>query len=147
MKLIFTTIILLCLSAYGHAQTKNTSNESFVRVSFTGLHCNGKNGLCALGSTDKQQSNASLALNDTGTISLVIYRNMLDDSDIEILFGKPFEEKFRTQQISFDVGKEFLMSPKMQRDLNMMSLKNRIVLGSYPIDITNDHYIITFNME
>ena len=147
MKLLYTTIILLCLSPFGHAQTKTASNESFVSLSFTGLHCDGKNGLCALEPSAKQLANATLIYNENGTLFLFINREQLNAMETETFFGRAYDEDFRALPITFEVGKEFILGAKILQELKMNSVKNKIVLDNYPIQITDSHYIITLNLE
>tara|TARA_R110002072_G_scaffold103137_1_gene226369 strand:- start:20855 stop:21289 length:435 start_codon:yes stop_codon:yes gene_type:complete len=144
MKPFFVTI-LLCIGTICIAQQPNSIS---VNASFNGFHCDGKHGLCSIDNENNRTvANSSLLLINENTLSFTVHRSKLSEKDFQNIFNTTSSLWEKSKEYEFEIPERI---PLNQSIINRLQSKHSSLFispGTYPIKVTNDLFIITFNLE
>ncbi|MDX1462287.1 MAG: hypothetical protein R3359_04455 [Marinirhabdus sp.] len=138
-KSIFTLLAIFIV-----AQLSSQNEQLNVTSNFNGFHCDGKPGLCTIDPAQRSMdSNSTLTFNSNVSVTLCINRNKLSDLEFFNLFS--FERPLLDTKKSyhFDVPADLQLSNPMPTTPANESI--RIHKGNYPIEITDQYFILTFS--
>ena len=141
-------MVLLCLCSIAYAQEQEQVPKILVKTSFDGRRCNGSHGLCTIGNpTTKSQSNTQLIFNTNNTITFIIDKAKISNEEINKIIGDEQKLDSYKEAPTFYLNYAFVLEVEVKTQLEIPKGLTKISKGSYPILITEEAFIITFNLE
>lgn len=139
-----TSIILLFLFFTFTGKAQETINKAQVRTNWSGIHCRGTNGLCSI-ENNNQQANTKLVYKNDNTLTFIIDRNKLSESQVLQILKEQLTEASDLDNFSYTMVEDFLLDTAVQDQLKLN--QSTLSKGVYPIKITDNSFIILFNLK
>jgi len=138
-------ILILCIPLLIFSQEIVSEKTISINANFNGRHCRGDRGICAIDAKNNQEANATIEYSETNnTITISIIRTKINESETLQILGNPIGEENNFQFIMDD---DYIFQPSLLNLLKINSAELKILKGSYPIEITNDTFILKINLE
>jgi len=136
MKLLYTTIFLLCLPLMSQAQ------NAIITIG-RGTNCFGR-GACSITTENTKSYNASFIHNSDGTTVLRIYRDKLSKEDEDRVLGEPITYSNKSS-LQFELVETIFFSQNIKECTSSIKLKQLDSLSAkiYATKITSQFIDIT----
>jgi hypothetical protein len=144
-------IALLCLTTIVFSQEEklDTKATTFAKLTFGryGADCSGR-GTCSFNTqATKAQANTKLIYNKNESLTLIIDRTKITLEDEIKIVGKQLTKNSKVNDFLFVMEDDFILDTTQQSNLKLPNDLSYIPKGNYPIQITNDTYIITIKLK
>ncbi len=144
MKYYFFTVLLLSTGFLCLSQTNSVDTTT----SFNGFHCDGKQGICDIGNQrNTSQNNTTWVLNSNGTLTLTIKKNKISEQEIIQITGTTTSKTKTNNQYNFIVPKTYILPANLKESLTSNTPSLQIKSGTYPIQFSENHLTIIFNLK
>lgn len=120
----------------------------FANTSFNGFHCDGKTGICDIGSqNNRSQSNTAIVLNDNNTITFTIDREKLSMAEKQNIIGIHPNQINSKQDYYFKIPFTYMLPGHLKQSLQDTRANLSIAKGSYLIKMSQQFYTIIFKLN
>lgn len=131
------------------AQSGTTNTSITAKTSFNGRHCRGTHGLCSFDATARTiDTNCTISYNEIeNTIIIEINRSKISlQEHVQILREDP-QNYTSSTQVYYLMEDDFIIPNSISQQLQIHGQDVKINSGSFPLIMTEDTIIITFNLE
>ncbi|QIE58340.1 hypothetical protein G5B37_01805 [Rasiella rasia] len=140
-------IILIIAHLIGYATIYGQTTIS-VHTNFNGFHCDGKTGICDIGSqNNRSQSNTAIVLNDNNTITFTIDREKLSMAEQQNIIGIHPNQINSKQDYYFKIPFTYILPEHLKQSLQDTRANLSIAKGSYLIKMSQQFYTIIFKLN
>jgi len=146
---IFINIALLCITTIAYAQELKAIHQIEVNTNWEGRpRCNGGHGLCAITLSNlNSQTNTTISYYENGKVDFTIDRSKITIKEELKIVGVELSSATTENELIYAMKDDYFLNSEVTTNLKLSSEYIKIPEGNYPIKVTKDQLIISFNIE